>query len=103
MRQHGTALYLEQSAPELTSEISLKGKEVCIRRISCTPTLTRTVFRKTLPKSLSDLVMLGRDKIRGLIGDESGEEMAGEPYEGQTLDAAEQGIAAHRQGRPKTK
>lgn len=91
---------------ELTSRYLSKGKEVCIEgRISYRTYTDKNGIQKNITEIVaSDLVMLGQGgKSRGLIGDESGEEMAGEPIEGQTLDAADQGTAAHRPGRPKTK
>lgn len=91
---------------ELTSRYLSKGKEVCIEgRISYRTYTDKNGIQKNITEIVAtDMVMLGQGgKSRGLIGDETGEEMAGEPYAGQTIEAADPGAAAHRPGRPKTK
>ncbi len=52
----------------------------------------------------TDLVMLGQGgKSRGLIGDDSVEDMTGDPDAVQSPEAGESGAAAHRAGRPRMK
>lgn len=91
---------------ELTSRYLSKGKEVCIEgRISYRSYTDKNGIQKNITEIVaSDLVMLGQGgKSRGLIGEEPGEEMAGEPYEGQALDAIAPGAVASRPGRPRSK
>jgi single-strand DNA-binding protein len=91
---------------ELTSRYLSKGKEVCIEgRISYRTYTDKNGLQKNITEIVAtDLVMLGQGgKSRGLIGDESGEEMAGEPDAGQPFEAGDPGAGAHRTGRPRTK
>ncbi len=91
---------------ELTSKYLSKGKEVCIEgRISYRSYTDKNGLQKNITEIVAtDLVMLGQGgKSRGLIGDEPGEEMAGEPDTGQPFEAVDPGAPAHRQGRPRTK
>ncbi len=91
---------------ELTSRYLAKGKEVCIEgRISYRTYTDKNGIQKNITEIVaSDLVMLGQGgKSRGLIGEEPGEEMAGEPHEGQTLDVTSPDAVASRPGRPRTR
>ena len=91
---------------ELTSRYLSKGKEVCIEgRISYRTYTDKNGIQKNITEIVaSDLVMLGQGgKSRGLIGEEPGEEMAGETYEGLTPDTAAPGAVASRPGRPRTR
>jgi single-strand DNA-binding protein len=91
---------------ELASRYLAKGKEVCIEgRISYRTYTDKNGIQKNFTEIVAnDLVMLGQGgKPRGLIGDEPAEEMAGEPDSGQPFEAGDQGAAAHRPGRPRTK
>jgi single-strand DNA-binding protein len=91
---------------ELTSKYLSKGKEVCIEgRISYRSYTDKNGLQKNITEIVAtDLVMLGQGgKSRGLIGDEPGEEMAGETDTCQALEASDNGAAAHRAGRPRVK
>jgi len=91
---------------ELTSKFLSKGKEVCIEgRISYRSYTDKNGIQRNVTEIVaSDMVMLGSGtRSRGLIGDEPGEDMAGDPAAGLADEPVEAGASAHRGSRVRMK
>lgn len=87
---------------ELTSRYLSKGKEVCIEgRINYRTFTDKNGNQKSVTEIVAtDLVMLGQiGRGREMIGDEAGDEMAGEPVSDRSFESGDPGAAAHRAGR----
>ena len=89
---------------ELASKFLAKGKEVCIEgRITYRTYTDKNGIHKSITEIVaSDMVMLGSgSRPKEMIGDEPGEDMAGDPSAGMADESVEAGGQAHRGGRPR--
>ncbi len=91
---------------ELSSKYLTRGKEVCIEgRISYRSYTDKNGIQRNITEIVaSDMVMLGSGtRSRGLISDEPGEDMAGDPAAGPADEPAEAEASVHRGSRARMK